>query len=970
MPNKVRDIVDDISTYIYNPLAIFERVLDTGRSVMIDGENLDFSEPSGPLPFLLEGAIAVTSAAIENDEAACRRAYPAMAVEVDELYAHMSDEDYYDRFGVPAAETFTMIIGLTELKNRAVPPTSSGIRRLVIPRETEWSVAGYKFAIQYPIELRVMPHGAIQVLYDTTDRSPIRDLSNNTLDWTVNTINFGGVGLEYLVVQIPTLQYTINDYNFSITSGIAFNESIGFSNQFYLARIWNRVGGIWKEVATTHSTEVLDPLVPTFQLAVGDGTLNIKLSDVYVRSGLIKGDVRIDIYTTRGKLDLDLRSYYDTEFEVTYRDLNGISDSAYIEPLRIITDIRYWCAEYIQGGRDALSFNELRGRVIDNATGSQVKPISDGQLAASLSDLGYTTLKSIDYVTSRIYHVSTPMPQSTLKEVSTPIGTMNGILQTSFYDLANLSTVYNNGDRMTISPDTLYIERDGMIYFADAGLAEFRGLPLVSRVAALNDARYLHTPFYYVLDVNSDVFEARPYHLSNPKIDGKRFVDTNATMQLDVGVGSYSIELHPEGYELLILTRSSDIYQTLPEAMCGCQISYVPRGYTTQVAYLNGTFAGWKDNERIFRFIIRTNMDLDRNHDLVVSNFIMGQDDPNPMALMLDVEMNAIFYTSGYSIDGYSKIDADSIVHDTAPGGNIMAITHEVMQFNLGKYLETLWANARTIVSPMEYVRYDADVPALYTKDTFEIDPIKKIPVIIDKNGVKSLKYINRVGDPIIVDGKPSILHKQGDVIYIDGQPVLKEPRKLQRRVELFLLDARYDIASTDEVVTYRSMVLDYILNGVLTQLPTVNEELLEQTEMYYYPLNTLGYVDVRLGNNALANMDAELSFNITYYVTDAVRKNTALLKSLSSMTRSTIATYLQNRTVSVAGILSALRANAGDDIIDVEMEKIGDDRDQSIMTLRRDNDQFTLGKKVAATPDGSITIRDDISITYTKHVA
>ena len=971
MPNKVRDIVDDINSYIYNPVAIFERVLDTARSVVIDGENLDFAEPSGPLPFLLEGAISVTTAAIENDEACCRRSYPAMATELDELYGHMSDEDYYDRFGIPAPETFTMIIGLQELKNRAVPPNGSGIRRLVIPRETEWKVGGYSFSIQYPIELRVMPHGAVQVLYDTSERSPIRDLSNNTLDWTVNTINFGGVGLEYLVIQIPTMQYTTKSSTVAITSGIAFNENIGFDDQFFLARVWNRVNGVWKEIQTTHSTEVLDPLTPTFQLAVGDGTLNVKLSDVYVRSGLIKGDVRIDIYTTRGKIDLDLRSYYDTEFEVTYRDFNGITDSAFIEPLRIITDMRYWCAEYIQGGRNALTFTELRDRVIDNKTGSLKKPISAGQLSANMSDLGYTTLKSIDYVTKRIYHASTPMPDTTLSEVSTPIGTMNGILQTSYFDLAKLPTVYNNGDRMTISPNTLYVERDGMIYFADDSLDGFNGLPLVNRIAALNNNRYLHTPFYYVLDVNSDVFEARPYHLSDPKISGKRFVDTNATMQLDVGVGSYSIELHPEGYQLLLVTRSTDVYQTLPEAMCGCQISYVPRGYTTQVAYLNGEFVGWKDQERVFRFIIKTNMDLDRNHDIIVSNFIMGQDDPNPMALMLDVEMNVIFYTSGYTIDGYSKIDADAIVHDTAPGGNIMAITHETMQFNLGKYLKTLWANARTIASPMEYVRYDKDVYATYTKDVYEIDATTKLPVIITgSGGVKSLKYIHRVGDTILVNGKPMVLHNAGDVMYVDGQPVLKEPRKLQRRVELFLFDARYSVANTDEVKTYYNTVLNFILKGVLEDLPTAAAELLEQTEMFYYPINTLGYVDVRLGDNSLANMDAELSFNVTYYVTDAVRKNTALLKALTSMTRSTIAEYLKNRTCTVAGIVSALREKAGDDIIDVEMEKIGDNRDQSIMTLRRDNDCFTLGKKVAATPDGSITIRDDISITYTKHVA
>ncbi len=972
MSNKIRDIVDDMSSYIYNPNAIMERVLDTAQSVIIDGENLDLSEPGGPLIFLLEGAVSLTTAAIENDEKCCRKAYPAMATEPLELYNHMSDEDYYDRFGVPAPAVFTMIIGLQELKNRAVPPTGSGIRRVVIPRETVWEISGHTFSIQYPIELRVMPHGALQVLYDTTERSPIRDLSENTLAWSIQTINVNGTGYEYAVIQIPTLQYKITPFSAPITNGIAFNENCAFEDQFFVARIWNRVSGKWVEILTTHSPEVLDPLTPTAQLTVGDGVLNVKISDVYVRNGLIRGDIRIDVYSTRGKIDLDLRSYYDTEFAATYKDLNGITDTAYIEPLRVLTDVRYWCAEYIRAGRNALTFNELRSRVIDNSTGARNKPISENQLTATLADLGYTTLKSIDYVTQRIYHGSTPMPVSTLTEVSTPIGTMNGILQTSFYDLAKLPTVHNNGERMTISPDTLYVEKNGMIYIVEEnGLTDFNGLPLVNRIASLNSNRYLHTPFHYVLDVNSEVFEARPYYLTSPKITGKRFVETNASMQLDVGVGNYSIELTSTGYKLLITTRSTDTYSTLPADMCGCQISYIPRGFTTQVAYLNGTFLGFNGEERVYEFDIKSNMDLDRNHDIIVGNFIMGNDDPNPLAMMLDVEMNVIFYTTGYTIDGYAKIDADTIVDDTAPGGNIMAVTHEVLQFNFGSYLENLWSNARTIVSPMEYVRYTEDVPALYTKDVYEIDPKTKQPIIVTVNGKKSLKYIHRVGDPILIDGKPSILHTANSVIYIDGKPVLKEPRKLQRRIELFLFDARYSVGNTDEITDYVSTTKSFILKGVLEDIPGVITELLEKTELYYYPVNTLGYVDVRLGNNALANMNAELGFNITYYVTDTVRKNTELLKALKKVTRSTIAGYLSsNRTISVSSVLKLLKEAAGDDIIDVEMDNIGDDKDQTIMTLRRDNDQFTLGKKAFATADGKIDIRDDISITFTRHTA
>lgn len=969
MSNKIRDIVDDIHSYIYNPLAIMERVTDTARSVLINGENIDLGEPGGPLPFLLEGGVTMLVAGVEHAEKQDRRAYPAMATEMGELYDHMSDEDYYDCFAVPSQQTFHMIIGKDELRNKAVPPDGQDIRRMIIPADSQWEHNGYTFTLQYPIELRVMPHGAIQVLYDTTVRSPIRELSQNTLDWEIVPIDFEGQAMDFIEVKIPTLQYEITDQTSSVTPGIEFRETYSFPDQFFCARVWMRKDRQWVEMLTTHSRRTVDPFKPTAMLQVNEGELEVYIPDIYIRKGVVAGDIRVDIYTTRGKIDLDLRSQYDASFTVMYRDLNGLTPTKYVEPIKMLTHIRYWCNDYIRGGRSALSFLDIRKRVIDNSIGSRNVPISDNQLKATLNDLNYSVQKSIDMTTGRIYHASSDMPDSTVKEVSTSIGTVNGIVDTSYAELQTLPTVKSNGNRLTILPSTLYREWNGTIYIdLRGGLEYYNRLPIAERVSAINNNHFLFTPFHYVLDTNSDVFEARPYYLAEPKIEAKRFVETNVTLELDVGVGKYSIEPHERGYELIITTRSTDIYQTLPVEACGVQISYTPRGFTDQVAYLDGKFLGMADKERVYSFIIETDMDIDRNHDIIVKNFTMFGDKPNDIAMRLGVEMNVIFTVNGYTTDQYRPAYADKVVvnNKVTGGPELKAVTLEILRFNLGMYLPSLWSNARNIAGPMDYMRYETDVYRTYDEDQFLRDK-NGLAVIQEINGKKQLVVEHRKGDVVLVDGKPVVMFSAGSVIMLDGKPVIKEPRKLRRRVEIFMFDARYVLANTSDVVNYRKLAIDHVLKGIMSDIPSVSVSLHDKTKLYYYPKNTMGWVDVRQADNSINRIYAELAFNLRFSVTDVVRKNSALLTAIQREGRRVIMEGLAGRTVSISNILEMQRKRMGDDIIDVDMDKMGEDRDQSTYLIRNPNDKLTLGKKALATPDNLVDLRDDVNVSFIR---
>lgn len=971
MAENLRTVLGDLATYQYNPLAVKSRILDGLKSGATDADNVEILDPADPVIFSLEATVALACMAIEHDVTCLRKAYPAMAESYEDLYNHMSDVDYLDRFALPSGVPFNFIIGMDELKNKAIPLISKDTRRLVIPRDTKITIGGYAFTLQYAIELRVLPYGGVQVIYNTDTPSPISALSSNTLQWTVRTVPHDGLPLDFLQIEVPMLQYDIQSGSSAIVLGTSYRNTYTFPDKFFYARVWMRRGNKWVELLTTHSQEVIDPTRVTAQLRVTEGQLEVYIPDIYVRSGLASGEIRTDIYYTKGKIDLDLRAYTNPEeYEIKFRDLNGETPSEFSSPLEVLTYKQVFCNNAVTGGRNELSFGELRRRVIDNALGGRLLPISDEQLRSVLNDMGYDVTKSIDFVTDRIYHASSELLPSTIPELSTSIGTINGILQTSYGELATLPTVYDNGNRVTLSPKTLYEERDGRVYLDTAGNVDsYKLLSPGERARLVNSRRFLFTPFHYVLDNNSNVFEARPYYLSNPKVENKRFVHTNTKLNLDVGVGDYAIDKVVGGYRLLILTRSGETYKSLPDGQCEAQICFTPRGYSDDYARLNGKLISRNDDkERLYEFFIACNMDIDRNHDMIVTNFTMFGDKPTPIPLQLDADLEIIFLVNGYTTPEYRSSTIDKVAAGQTRTSK--GVTQERLRLALGKYLPTLWANARPIAGNADYMRYEEDVVGVYSRNVYAVDPTTNMPILEMVGGKPKLKIAHYKGDPILnPDGTPWIEFEAGSVIYGDDkEPIIKNPRGVLRRVELFLLDGRYVIADAVELEPYINKVTESLMTSILTDIPSIDGQLRDKTELYLYPKNTFGLVRVRMADSTVAKIDSEIAFKVRFYVSNEVRRNTNLLTNISNITREVVVANLQRTTLSASSILADLRARIGEDIIDVEMAGWGENEDQYIYSVLDPSDKLTLKKKARVNPDNTISIVDDIITTFTKH--
>lgn len=966
----ISELKDNLVPLAYNPnlmqMAVLNSLQDVGN-----GESIEIVDPGNPLIFMIDNAVALASCSIEHNESALRKRYPIMATSMEDLYAHMSDRDYLDMFAQPAPATWTLLIGRDELKHYAVPRDSMGVRKLVIPRDTSFTVGGYTYTMQYGIELRQMPHGGVTVVYDTDIMSPIRELDTNTLDWKIIDIPYGGTAVSMLVINVPVLQYKIDSYNENIIAGTTFKRTYKFDDKFFTARVWLRnQKGTWDEINTTYAQHVINPDVPTAQILVREHDVIVQIPDIYIRSSLARGDVRIDIYSTKGKIDVDLGQFATESFQFKTRDIGNEVNSMFYTPLNTFSNFAATSTTVCTGGRPSLSFQAMKDRLIDNAATGRKIPISEKQLESTLDDRGFKLSKSIDYVTERIYMASTEMPKSTIPTVSTPVGNINGILETSLSELVKLKSVRDNGNRITITPDTLYLEQHGMVSIdLGGGIENYKSLSPNLLISKLNDGNYLYSPLHYVIDNNSEILTMRAYYLDNAHITSKQFVETNSTLMLDVNTDTFVLETTNYGYRILVTTRSGDTYKNIPDKKIRAQMSFTPRGYTDAYAYLNGEMIGRTDkDERIFEFKVMTNLDIDMNHDIIINNFTIAGNTSSPTPLKLDCEMNIIYTVTGYTTPEFKHSNIDKVLNTS--DREEKGITHEKLNVTLGQSLDRIWTNARTIVDSIDYARYPEDVFATWSSDiidTDDNDAPKYSIVEVDGKPTVQFVYKHRKGDQILKDGKPILLHKKGTVMEDNGKPVIKNPRSIGWRLELFLFDAKYIFSNTKATKDYMNMVVKALLSYLTIDINEVDNMLLEKTSLYLYPRSTIGQVNVLLADGTISSIDAAQKFKMSYYLTSAGRQNDDLLKTIARVSRQVILESLESRTVSVSAIVKAVRDRLGTEIVDVEMSSIGAS-EESLYTVVDDSDKLTLGKKVAINPDGTIGIKDDISITYSRH--
>lgn len=973
------DLVSKFRTLRANPAAMQRLVLNVQEAVL--GEQYVPINATSPFAMLVEAAITSASAAMLHAETLTQRLYPENAATNEDLYLHMSDRDYLNRFATPGRNTFTVMFYLDEVIQKAVDiGDGTGNRRLTIPRNMEFTISGYTYTMQYPINITVSPTGSLGIYYDLTKPSPVLTIENNRVDWFIG----GYANKRFIMLTIPVQQFLITSQTAQLNAVTGLYKEFVFPDQFYYCRVYirNTVDTDWTEIKTTHTELVYDTTTPTAVLKVKNNVLSIQIPQIYFNNGLVKDTLRVDIYTTKGEMNKDFSGLSPSAYTARWVDLDQVNDSQFVAPFYTFSGLMFYTENPAISGTNGLSFDALRERVITNGLDNPEKPITDEQLSTSLASLGYEVQTNVDNITDRQILAIRELAAPENAETVTGMGCSIKLLQTRLSDLVQQQTVENHDKRVTIKPTTLFRLIDGVL----TPVSDAQRLTLTNSLLTppdvlanqVNDNSYFFTPFYYVLDTTNNLFDTRVYQMDTPKANSKYLFLENTAFGMDTSTNLYGISKQDtvDGYRILIQPQVSELFKSLDLDQLFVQLSYVPPGSDNRV-WINGTLISPIDggtgkpinDQYVYSFVLNTRYDIDANHLLVL------EDTQSPMDLTTTFDLVYIvkdFLPVGAGITDIDTIVNASILPDYASSSTYRGYVQEKLNVTVGTFLNHLWTRSRTVVEDVKYQRYAADVPAVYTDVVYKRDSTGNIELTYNTT-TEELDYVilHQAGDAILDSNDlPIIKHRKGDIVLdSNNEPlVVSGTQGVLRQIDMFLVDGRYYFASNESTVEYKNASIERLAYWATKDLDSLANYLLERSELYYYPKQTSGLIDVVVNDNERVQIMADQTLRVELYVKQDVYDNDALRLNLEQIVPTVLAKSLTNTTISVSEMTERLREALGNDVLSVKIGGFTNDVYETV-TVIDSSMKPSVGKRLTPLSNKTLAIKDAIVIKFINHL-
>lgn len=962
----ISDLMKNIEQYKYNPSGIQRKIFECLDEVT-NGE-MEVVDPTNPFVFLLEASCVNTALAISENVTNLRKQYPKLAQTEDDLYHHMCDKDYINRFATPSFTVFTIAMSLSDILYKLVDDPEESCYKATIPRDTYFTIDGYTFTLQYPIDIKKFYNGVVQFSYDTKVSSPLQTLTTNIINYQVRRESDG---TEWVLIDVPVYQFAIASSQHNLVKSSIFSKNIQFNDSFYYCRVFyrnNETQGKWVEMETTHTKQVFDYSVPTALLTVYQNQLNVNIPPIYLNSNRISGSLRVDIYTTKGELSADFSNYEINAFTMVPRAIDDKRDQTkYTNGLANINKF-VMCSSMVSGGSNSITFEKLRERIINNSVGDRNIPITNVQASTYVEDAGFGFVRNIDVVTNRVFLATKKLSTPVTSSIVTPANIGINTFPTNLTSLKDNRTVVFNDKRITILSNTLFKNVCGKLEIVeDIDLDNLRRLTKTKLVEEINNNQYQYTPYYYVLDTSENEFKVRAADLDSASADMLSFISQNQTLQLVVNTKSYWFYKTETGYKLIIEVESGEFYKKLKDEEVAVQLAFYSNGETS-LAYINGKLMRTNPTtkERMFEFDIETNHDINEDGRLCITNAKMyGNENIKTWVNMY--EKFYIFHLTTSITNEFVPDQANSLIGNFMYENNFVAITHESLNLKLGEMLNNLWTRARSYVSGSAYKTYDTDLPAVYTEDVYKKDPLTGSMFTVNEDGEVVWELEHSAGDPVLDNNEePVYVHKKGDIVYDEnGDPVIDEDISISREVDLLVVDGKYFFTTEENFVKYRKEISETITSWINKDLSNIHDKLLEQTEIYFYPKTTLGLIRVTVNNAVDDYIDSEQSLEVDLYVNNAVFIDNDIRKQIESDTIRLLDSYISERTINLTTITTELKNHYQDSVIALDIRGFGGPKNYRLLNVSDDYNRLCLKKNLEIQDDGELMVKEAVNITF-----
>ncbi len=901
-------LLQNMLNFKSNPNLVQQYILNYLQG--ITNGQIDIVDPTNPFVFLLEASTINSAAAIQESIIATQRLYPSLARTTKDLYLHMDNTDYIDIFSTPAKANFTFLINKQELINNAIPVPNQPYSQVTIPANTYSTAGQYTFTMLYPINILYYTNGSILVTIDPSRPNPLQELGSLII---AHTHIVDPSGTEWIQFNLEISQFVITSNQYTLTQNEYFQETIDYSNLFYYCRVFylDETQVNWVEIDTTYTDQVFNPTIPTALIQVLNGSIQVNIPQIYYDNNLIQSNIRIDIYTTLGDIDVNMASYNVDQYTNVFTAINSYEITNYVNAMANISYLLY-STDIATDGSNGVTFAQLKALKVNNALNGRLLPITNAQAQAYTQYQGFTLNPNVDVVTDRQFKAIQRPPAS---NNSFLVPSLNTSMISVIVDTTAVSgdnKVLQNGSVLIITPETVLLNQNGQVVFLTSSQRQqLTNLTSTNLVNQFNSVNYLYTPFYYMVNNATNEFIVRAYWMNNPSMSQLNYVSDNATTDHIVSTQSFTIAKTSTGFLVTLVNTGDSAYLALDPSLVFCQLAFQPYGqntYAYMTEYAQPTQAS--GGGFIFQFQITTNFYFDINNTIDLDSFSLPLYPNVTIRSNLLQNMNILYGINETNV-GYVPDNAQlNIFNNKFTSSNATVITNETINIQFGTYLNNLWTKATLIQSTPQILTYQNDVPMLYDTPVFSTNPITG-SILDISSGEVSFNVLHNIGDPVLdANGNPIFAHYAGDpVMDENGKPITINNGVEQYIVEMVFYDGAYRIATDPNVTTYVQSATNTMVEWATTTMDEIDDNLFEQTSILYSPTNTNTVLNCTVDGQTSVVLNANLSPTINIYLSAQDYQNTNLQNQLSISAINVVRSYLLNTSLSKAELIDLLLA-------------------------------------------------------------
>ena len=945
-----------------------------------DGE-VRIIDPSNPFVYLMETSVVLYTNSLDRQITNLSKQYVANARNWDELYRHMSDKDFEGIFSTPGQAPIMFFLDVEEIIEKAIPVNDgSGDRKLTISRNSQIVTSGVKLTLLYPVDIIVTNFGSITVKYDVTNRNPLQNIPDLIIPTQVRKSNRS----SYLYFVLPVMQIEINSTMSSITATQGLKRTIKFNDKFYYLRAFMRNDNEqWSEIVVKHSPMVLDNERVTLIAKVDqlNQRMTIEIPQVYKNTNKLKDNLRIDVYTTQGEINVPLFNINDSFFKASWQDHEAIHPNKFSAPMSTFNNYKIASDGYAVGGTNGLTFSQVKDKIINRSTVTEGKPISNHQINRQLKANGFSLSMVLDNLTDREFLATKELTLPTVVD-TTSIGSLTTTHVTTISDLIqNKYSSRDNGDQVTILPSALFELIDGkLIMVSDdemLSLLEQTKTNVDTVVNVINERKFFYCPYFMVHKFGEQQYTVKPYRLDVPKILTKSIENENNLLGYSSNIVSYNIQVDKDyaGYSIYVQVNPSDTLKELPieDLKLQMRISDENDRYFywfngTLVTPINPETNRPADDYYVYRFSLPTEWAITDDEEILIGDFKI------PFKLTGNADIFTIVRKAelgvGFRTEMDSRINPRLFEDWTVSNStDYYTLIQERVNIQLGNHLEYLWRRYRPVVEESQYLYHTEDVPAVWKENEYVKDFWGNPKFdLVDGELVYEIKH--RKGSPKLDEnGEPIIQYTKGSVrLDADLKPIiLNGEYGIMRHYDVVLLDGKYFFTNHAKTIEYRESVKNE-LDAWLDIISTMNGELLERTTLFVHPKVTEGNVRMLLDGGVEAYMPSAQALSITYTVDERVNNNTEITDDIKKATVTTIQKRLSNyQTISLSDLNKDLKDQMGAWIIGVKIEGFLNDRYETT-TVLDSSIALSIPKRLAITTNLDLVVENDIDINFVTH--